>query len=101
MELAVDTEKLKKEIRSQLDKHVQSKQFSYNPDSKVVDRIINGLAARQKKTGNPYCPCRLVTGDIEEDRKIICPCEFHEEEINNKGHCYCNLFVKDVLLKDC
>jgi ferredoxin-thioredoxin reductase catalytic subunit len=96
MEVAMNIEDRKKEIRAKLDSYVQSREFSYNPDSRVVERIVNGLAAREGKTGNAYCPCRLTTGNPDEDKKIICPCEFHEDEIENDGHCYCNLFVKDI-----
>jgi len=30
-----------------------------------------------------------------EDRKFICPCYRHEEDIAETGHCICHLFVSD------
>jgi len=30
-----------------------------------------------------------------EDRKFICPCYRHEEDIAETGHCLCHLFVSD------
>ena len=66
-----------------------------NPDKKIVDGIMKGLAENKEKYGARYCPCRRVTGDKEIDAKIICPCIYSKDEIEKDGHCFCNLFVKD------
>jgi ferredoxin-thioredoxin reductase catalytic chain len=68
--------------------------FRLNPDSRILESVIRGLLAREEKFGQKYCPCRRVTGDIKEDKKIICPCIYHKEEIEKDGHCHCNLYVK-------
>ena len=68
--------------------------FRLNPDRKVVENIVRGLLKREEEFGEKYCPCRRVSGDKEEDKKIICPCVYHEEEIKRDEHCLCNLFVK-------
>jgi len=68
--------------------------FKLNENRKIVMGIINGLLDREKKFGERYCPCRRITGDKEEDKKIICPCIYHKDEIKKDGHCHCNLFVK-------
>jgi len=65
-----------------------------NPDKKVVERIMAGLDANQKKYGQRYCPCRRVSGDKEEDAKKICPCFWCKEEIEKDGKCFCGLYVK-------
>jgi ferredoxin-thioredoxin reductase catalytic subunit len=70
------------------------KGFKLNPNQGVVSGVIKGLLMRKEKFGEIYCPCRKMTGNKEEDEKIICPCAFHEEEIAKDGHCFCNLFVK-------
>jgi len=56
-----------------------------NPDRKVVERLVSGLLANEKKHGARYCPCQ---------RKAVCPCQSSREEIEKDGHCYCGLFVK-------
>ena len=48
----------------------------------------------KKKYGQKYCPCRRISGDLEEDRPKICPCKWHKEEIERDDHCYCGLFYK-------
>jgi thioredoxin len=65
-----------------------------NSDKKTVERIVKGLLLNEGKYGEKYCPCRRITGDKETDKKIICPCIYHKEEIEKDGHCFCNLFVK-------
>ena len=64
-----------------------------NPDEKIVERVVKGLTMRKIKFGYAYCPCRFVTGDTEKDRKIICPCVYHIDEIARDGEFHCNLFV--------
>ena len=68
--------------------------FRLNPDKRVVNGLIEGMLMNEKKFGGRYCPCRLVTGNKEKDKKIICPCIYHKDEIESMGHCHCGLFVR-------
>lgn len=72
----------------------EKKNYSLNPNRKVVESLVKSLLEREKKLGKRYCPCRRMTGDEKEDEKIICPCFFMEGEIQEKGRCFCGLFVK-------
>ncbi|MDD5145781.1 MAG: ferredoxin-thioredoxin reductase catalytic domain-containing protein [Candidatus Pacebacteria bacterium] len=76
------------------EEYAKGKGFKLNPNRKIVEGITKGLLEREKKFGKKYCPCRRVTGDKEEDKKLICPCFFHEKEIKEEGRCYCGLFVR-------
>ena len=89
----VDKVKITNEIRAHLQNFVEHSQYRFNPDSSAVEVTIKGLTMRKIKTGYTYCPCRVVTGNVEDDAKIICPCIYHEEEIRKHGICYCGLFV--------
>jgi len=82
------------EIIKNYQKHAEKNGFRLNPDRKVVERLVMGLLANEKKYGARYCPCRRITGNSEEDRGKICPCCWHKEEIEKDGHCCCSLFVK-------
>ena len=82
------------DICARLDRHLQGKDFRLNPDQETVDSLITALVMRYEKKGDYYCPCRVVTDDAEQNRRIVCPCAFHEEEIARDGHCKCRLFVK-------
>ena len=68
--------------------------FRLNPNRQVVEGIVRILLEKEKTLGFKYCPCRRVTGDKEEDKKIVCPCYYHKKEIEEQGHCLCRLFVK-------
>lgn len=85
-----EIEKLIKEY----EKYAKENGFRLNPDKKIVENIIKSLLLREKKFGGKYCPCRRITNNKEEDKKIVCPCIYHREEIKKDKHCYCNLFVK-------
>lgn len=91
-------EKAVKEIRAKMlkgsQKYAEKAGYKLNPDSEVVKTITTGLAKNKLKHGRSYCPCMFVTGNPEEDKKIICPCTFHHEDIEKKGKCHCGLFVK-------
>ena len=75
-------------------KHAEEKGIMLNLDERIVQGIIKGLFMKEEKFGEKYCPCRVVSGDKEKDREIVCPCIFHLDEIKDMGHCHCNLFVK-------
>lgn len=75
-------------------KYAEKAGYKLNPDSKVTNTIIKGLAKNKFKHGRAYCPCMMVKGDPAEDKKIICPCYLHKEDIPEKGKCHCGLFVK-------
>jgi len=82
-----------KEIRKRMERYAEMKGYSLNPDEEVVYVILRGLLENKRKYGYPYCPCRVVTGNREEDLSKICPCRWHEEEIRRMGRCHCGLFV--------
>lgn len=76
--------------------YAQEAGIKLNSNTKVVENIYKGLFNNEKKYGKRYCPCRRVTGNAEENEKIICPCFWHLEEIAKDGKCLCGLFVKKV-----
>ena len=76
------------------EEYAKSKGFKLNPNSAIVLGVTNGLLARKENFGEIYCPCRKMTGNKKEDKRIICPCVYHEDEIAKDGHCFCNLFVR-------
>lgn len=84
-------EKLIQEYR----KYARRNGFILNPNRKTVEGIVKILLEREKNFGARYCPCRRVTGDKEEDKKIICPCIYHRDEIEKDGRCHCGLFFKN------
>ena len=85
-----------KKLVEKYEEYAKKNGFRLNPNKKIVERVINGLLTNERKFGARYCPCRKVKGIPELDRKIICPCVYHKEEIERQGHCHCLLFVKQT-----
>ncbi len=91
-------EKTLEELKSRLfkgsEKYAEKAGYKLNPEVEIVETIVVGLAKNKLKHGCAYCPCMIVTGDPNEDKKIICPCRVHKEDIEKRGKCHCGLFVK-------
>jgi ferredoxin-thioredoxin reductase catalytic chain len=87
-----EEEALYQEILSWVRKYAEEKGLALNMDDRQLTAVIRGLVRNRLKHGERYCPCRIRSGDPEKDRLIICPCAYHEEEIEGEGHCHCNLF---------
>lgn len=94
--LAQQDEKASKLIQ-EYEEYAKNNGFSLNPNKKVVEAIVKSLLEKEKNLGAKYCPCRRVTDDAEENKKIVCPCAYHLEELEKDGKCLCGLFVKNVI----
>ena len=86
------TTKEEKQLYAKLKDYADSQGFKLNENEKVVEGIIRGLLRNKQFKGDIYCPCRTVTGNKEEDKKIACPCIYHKQEIKDMNHCKCTLF---------
>ena len=86
-------EKIKK-LMEEYKEYAEQEGFLLNPDEKRVQNIVKALLKKEELFGGKYCPCRVMKHDKEEDKKIICPCIYHKDEVKNDGHCICWLFVK-------
>ena len=91
--LKEENEKINKLIQ-EYEEYAKKNGFFLNPNRKMVEGIVKSLLEREKKFGGRFCPCRRITENNEEDKKIICPCQFMRKEIEEQGHCFCGLFFK-------
>lgn len=80
------------EIKKWALEYSRSKGLVLNPDAKQRNAVIKGLSRMSEKFGERYCPCRLRSGDKDKDKANICPCAYHQDEIDQAGHCTCNFF---------
>lgn len=71
----------------------EPKGFYFSNDKKMVFDLIEGLIDNKNRYGYMCCPCRLASGDREEDKDIMCPCIYREGDVRKYGSCYCNLYV--------
>jgi ferredoxin-thioredoxin reductase catalytic chain len=87
---------MEEKIQSIIEQHeayAAKENIRVNPDSQLVEALVRGMLMNEERHGDRYCPCRLVTGDPEKDRKNVCPCVYHKDEIARDGHCHCRLFL--------
>ena len=82
-------EKIMKDVRS----YSVKSGYPLNPNAGIVEAIVKGLARNKETKGEAFCPCRPITGKKEIDRKSICPCTYHPDEIRRNGKCHCGLYV--------
>ncbi len=75
-------------------RYAKERGWVLNPDEKQLNAVLRGLTRNKERFGEPYCPCRLRSGEPEKDRIIICPCIYHDKEIEETGKCHCSLYFK-------
>jgi len=86
-------------VRARIERYLRRSPYRLFPDEVVVESLITRLARNLLAHGRQYCPCRRVTGDRDADRRNICPCRTHHDEIARDGHCECRLFVSQEFIE--
>lgn len=81
------------QLYEMLKKMQETKGFFFNRDKERVFDILKDLLINKERYGYMSCPCRLASGDREQDKDIICPCIYRAPDVEEWGSCYCNLYV--------
>jgi len=81
------------QLYEKLKKVQEAKGYYFNTDRERVMELLEALLVNKERYGYMVCPCRLASGDRDNDRDIICPCEYREPDVAEFGSCYCNLYV--------
>ena len=81
------------ELYQTLRKIQEPKGYYFNKDKDAVLELLEALLVNKERYGYMCCPCRLAAGDREQDKDIICPCEYREPDVAEYGSCYCALYV--------
>jgi ferredoxin-thioredoxin reductase catalytic subunit len=82
-----------KALHERMKKVQEAKGYYFNKDKERTFELLEALIANKERYGYMGCPCRLLSGDREADRDIICPCVYSVPDIEEFGSCYCNLYV--------
>jgi len=85
----MDAEQLYEKLKAVQEK----KGLLFNKDKPQTLELLEGLLVNKERYGYMSCPCRLASGELENDRDIICPCRYCQPDIEEYGSCYCNLYV--------
>ncbi len=82
-----------KNLYEQLRRIQEPKGYFFNKDKERTLDLLQSLLHNKERYGYMVCPCRLASGKKEDDRDIICPCEYREPDVKEFGSCYCSLYV--------
>ena len=82
-----------------LDEEAEQSGYHLNPDRDFVYTLMEGLLVNQNRFGYLSCPCRLASGDAEDDRDMVCPCDYRDPDLDEYGTCYCSLYVTGKVLR--
>ena len=81
------------DLRERLAKVNEPKGYLLNQDEELLTQLLQGLLTNKERYGYMSCPCRLANGSREDDKDIICPCDYREADVAEYGSCYCSLYV--------
>jgi ferredoxin-thioredoxin reductase catalytic subunit len=73
----------------------EQKKYFLNPDTAFVKKLVKSLLENQERYGHWACPCRLASGNREEDRDILCPCDYMKLDVQEFAACCCALYVSE------
>lgn len=80
-------------LHDALKKIQEPKGYFFNKNKTMVVELLEGLLENKARYGYMVCPCRLASGNQQDDKDIICPCVYREEDVREFGSCYCGLYV--------
>ena len=83
---------------AQLDREAEEGGYHLNPDREFTRNLVRGLLVNEQRYGYPSCPCRASLGKRDEDRDIICPCDYRDPDLDSYDACYCALYVSGAVL---
>ena len=91
-----DNFKAEKHMLRSVRRYSRASGFMIQPNKKILTVLLRGLLKNIEKYGFRYCPCRKPTKNTEKNKKIICPCAYHKDEIKQDGYCKCLLYYKKI-----
>jgi ferredoxin-thioredoxin reductase catalytic subunit len=85
-------------LRWRLSEEAERSGYHLNPDREFTLGLARGLLLNESRYGYQSCPCRLASGNADEDRDIVCPCDYRDPDLAEFGACYCALYVTQEVL---
>jgi len=86
-------------LYERLGKEAEVAGYHLNPDVEFTKALIKSLIINERRYGYWACPCRLASGNKQDDLDIICPCDYRDPDLNEFDVCYCALYVSDAVQK--
>jgi ferredoxin-thioredoxin reductase catalytic chain len=86
-------------LHDRLQREAEASGYHLNPGVAFTQELVKGLLINEKRYGYWACPCRLASGEKEEDLDIICPCDYRDPDLTDYDACYCALYVSTAVIK--
>jgi ferredoxin-thioredoxin reductase catalytic chain len=86
-------------LHARLETEAEASGYHLNPEREFTRDLVEGLLVNEKRYGYWACPCRLATGDKEQDLDAICPCDYRDADLLDWGSCYCGLYVSEEVVR--
>jgi ferredoxin-thioredoxin reductase catalytic subunit len=86
-------------LYQRLNSEAEAGGYHLNPEVEFTRDLVRGLIINERRYGYWACPCRLASGNKEEDLDIICPCDYRDPDLSEYDACYCALYVSEKVLK--
>jgi ferredoxin-thioredoxin reductase catalytic subunit/glutaredoxin len=71
----------------------EPKGYYFNEDLAFTRALLGQLLNIKAREGYMRCPCRIGNGAYEQDKDIICPCVYREQDVKEYNACFCGLYV--------
>ena len=97
-----DLWKYRKEIRIHsrwINRYAKQNGYRANPNWMMNANLRLWLVESEQVFGKRYCPCFEPSDDPELNNDIVCPCNFIDRDIAEKGTCHCGLFGRKDLTR--
>ncbi len=75
-------------LYQRLNREAEAGGYHLNPDIAFTKDLVRGLLVNERRYGYWGCPCRLLSGNKEEDLDIICPCDYRDADIVEHDACF-------------
>lgn len=85
-------------LYEKLNREAEDSGYHLNPDIEFTKELIEGLLINENRYGYWACPCRLASGEKNNDLDVICPCDYRDPDLNDYDACYCALYVSDAIV---
>lgn len=82
-----------------MQKYIEQKNYALNPSWMMTTNLKIWVSEMEATFGQRFCPCFEPSSDAKLNKKMMCPCEYVEDEIKEYGTCHCALFGRADLDK--
>ncbi len=88
----MEADRIQNRLR-EIDRVARQGGYQLNPDEAFTLRLAEGLLKNAERYGVEACPCRLYTGEADDNLDVICPCYYRDDDLAEYGACFCALYV--------